>query len=176
VTNIPEFSRRFRLDEIGTVPLRVSIAADHQECAALAARFRLLDVKSLNATASLALRDECPYAEGQLEAQVTQACVATNAPVPAHIVQTFKIRFGEEQTDTESDEIELAFDDDDEMPLLNGCVDLGEAVAQTLALALEPFPRAPDAEATLRAAGVVPEGEEVRGAFAALKDLLPKRD
>ena len=37
----PEFSRRFALAEIGTVPKHVAVAADGAECAALARRFGL---------------------------------------------------------------------------------------------------------------------------------------
>ena len=51
--------------------------------------------------------------------------------------------------------------------------DLG-AVAETLALSLDPFPRAPDADAVLRAAGVLSEDEAVTGPFAALKGLKDK--
>ncbi len=56
-----------------------------------------------------------------------------------------------------------------------GTIDIGEAVAETLFLALDPYPRAPQAEEALRAAGVISE-EEVRpgGALAGLKDLLGK--
>ncbi len=53
-------------------------------------------------------------------------------------------------------------------------IDVGEAVAETLALNLDPWPRAPDAEAALRAAGVKREGEEERGPFAALAGLKDK--
>jgi uncharacterized metal-binding protein YceD (DUF177 family) len=53
-------------------------------------------------------------------------------------------------------------------------IDLGEAVAQSLGLALNPYPRSLEAERALKAAGV--KGEEdaqpVAGAFASLKDLL----
>jgi hypothetical protein len=52
-------------------------------------------------------------------------------------------------------------------------VDLGDAVAETLSLSLDPYPRAPQAEAVLREAGVKSE-EEVAPAspLAGLKDLL----
>ena len=53
--------------------------------------------------------------------------------------------------------------------------DLGEAVAQSFALLLDPFPRSPNADAVLKAAGVKEEGEVGPfGALAALKDKLGK--
>jgi hypothetical protein len=51
-------------------------------------------------------------------------------------------------------------------------IDVGEAVAETLLLSLDPYPRAPGAEAALRAAGV--KGEEEAGAFGALAGLRDK--
>ena len=59
------------------------------------------------------------------------------------------------------------------MPIEDGAIDLGEAAAETLLLALDPYPRAPNADAVLREAGVKPEGEEERepGPFAALAAL-----
>jgi hypothetical protein len=53
-------------------------------------------------------------------------------------------------------------------------IDVGEAVAETLALSLDPWPRSPDAEAILREAGVKREGEEEKGPFAALASLKDK--
>ena len=51
-------------------------------------------------------------------------------------------------------------------------IDIGEAAAETLALALDPYPRAPDAGEALKAAGV--KGEEEAGPFAALAALKGK--
>ena len=52
------------------------------------------------------------------------------------------------------DEIELSEDDCDTVFYTGGAIDLGEAAAETLALALDPFPRSPGAAAALREAGV----------------------
>ena len=69
--------------------------------------------------------------------------------------------------------MELAEGELDIVPYEGGAIDLGEAAAQTLVLALDPWPRAPDADVALRAAGVLREGEEGPGnAFAKLKGLL----
>ena len=43
-------------------------------------------------------------------------------------------------------------------------IDVGEAVAETLSLSLDPYPRAPGAEEALKAAGV--KSEEEAGPFA----------
>ena len=168
----PEFSRLYRADEIGAVPLAVSIEATPDECAALATRFDLIAVATLRATGHVMLRDKHCIAEGQFEAEVTQACVVTGEPVRAHIAQDFKLRFIDEDAVPDTAEIELSFDEYDDMPNTGDGIDMGEAVAQSMALALPPFPRGPNAARRLREAGVVSEGEETRGAFAGLKDLL----
>lgn len=167
----PEFSRTFRLDELGG-PRTVSIAAEEGERAALAARFGLTGIEKLEATAELARDGDTVTATGRLESEVTQACVASGEPVPARIVEGFALRFVPLRAESDGDEIELAEGDLDQLDYEGSSVDLGEAVAQTMALALDPFPRAPGAEEKLRAAGVL--AEEDAGPFAALKALKDK--
>ena len=62
------------------------------------------------------------------------------------------------------------------VPYDGGAIDLGETAAETMALALDPFPRGPGAEAALKAAGVISEEEAGPfGALAGLKDKLAGR-
>ena len=60
-----------------------------------------------------------------------------------------------------------------------GSVDVGEAVAETLSLALDPYPRAPEADAALSEAGVKSEAQAKAesspfAGLAGLKDKLGK--
>jgi len=168
----PEFSRPFRLDELGGAPRAVSIAAAESERAALAARFGLIGIERLEATAELTREGDIVPATCRLEAGVAQACVASGEPVPAKIAEDFALRFVPAGAEPDAEEIELEESDLDEIGYEGGSVDLAEAVAQTMALALDPFPRAANADAKLREAGVV--GEEDAGPFAALKALKDK--
>lgn len=165
----PEFSRPIRLDTLAEAPRRVSIEADEAERAALAARFGLIAVDRLTASAELSRRGADVLAEGVLEARVIQACVASGVPVPATIAEPFALHFVPEAAGPIAEEVELAETELDVIGCEGGAIDLGEAVAQTLALALDPFPRAPGADVALREAGVLGEGET--GPFAALKAL-----
>ena len=167
----PEFSRTFRLDELGGGLRAVSIAAEEGERAALAARFGLIGIARLEANAELVRDGDIVTAIGKLKADVTQACVASGDPVPAKIAEDFALRFVPAGAEPEA-EVELDESDLDELDYEGSAVDLGEAVAQTMALALDPFPRAPSAEEKLRAAGVI--GEDETGPFAALKALKDK--
>lgn len=165
-----EFSRIVRLDSLGSGARAMTIAADDAERAALARRFGLIAIARLEADAEIVREGDVVKAEGRLRAAVTQSCVACAEPVPAMIDEAFSLRFvPPENFEADADEIELSEADCDVIPYDDGAIDLGEAVAETMALALPPFPRSPDADAILKAAGVL--SEEDAGPFAALKGL-----
>ena len=168
-----EFSRGFRLDTIGTTPRTVSIEADEGERTALATRFGLVSLDHLTAVATLSLHDGAVIARGRFEARLVQSCIASADDVPAVFADPFSIRFVAALADGESaDEIELLEGDCDSVEHDGQIVDLGEAVAQTLGLAINPFPRSPRASDILKAAGVISEDDFETGPFAGLKGLL----
>jgi uncharacterized metal-binding protein YceD (DUF177 family) len=166
----PELSRPLRIDEIAA-HRHGSFAASQQELTALARRFGLRGLNRMDVSYGLEPAENGWLANGRIVADVVQACAATGQDVPAAIDTPFTIRFVEE-TGVEGDEIELSADDCDTMPIEQGRFDMGEAAAQTLALALDPFPRAPDAEAWLKAHGV--RSEDEAGPLGGLRDLLSK--
>lgn len=172
----PEFSRLFRRDEIGERPRDVRIEADDVERAALARRFHLQDLESLTGTAAIMRTAAGIRASGRIAATAMQSCVVTGGAVPATIDESFELLFVEEAAlASDAEEIELSAADCDIIGYDGQAIDLGEALAQTLALALDPFPRAPDADATLREAGVLKEEEAgAFGALAGLKKALEK--
>lgn len=169
----PEFSRPERLDTIGERARAVAVSADAAERAALARRFALVAVDRLEGQFTLR-RDAAGFlVDGRVSAAVVQACSITGDPVPATIDEPVALRFVTGMTG--EGEIELSDDAIDEVEIEGDAIDLGETAAETLALALDPFPRAPGAEAALRAAGVLSEEEHTPfNAFAAaLKGKLP---
>ncbi|HEU0135082.1 MAG TPA: DUF177 domain-containing protein [Allosphingosinicella sp.] len=172
-----EFSRPFRLDSISSEPREVRIEADEAEREALAARFELVGIEALSAAAKLFGRGETVEAAGTLRARVTQSCVATAEPVEAAIEEAFRVEFRPLPADGRPDEeVELGEGELDVVFFEGASIDLGEAVAQTLLLALDPYPRSAAAEAALREAGVKSE-EEARiesSPFAALAALKGK--
>lgn len=170
-----EFSRPFRLDTIGTTPRAVSIEASEDERSALAERFGLVSLGSLIADATLTHNDGAIMAKGQFEATLIQSCIASAQDVPARLSEPFTIRFVASLADDESaDEIELLEGDCDSVEHDGQVIDLGEAVAQTMGLSLDPFPRSPDAARILKEAGVVSEDDAETGPFAGLKGLFGK--
>jgi uncharacterized metal-binding protein YceD (DUF177 family) len=173
MTITPEFSRLIRLDSLGTQPWAVTLEADGPERAALAIRFDLVAIDRLEAEAECVREGDVVNVTGTLSGDVTQSCVASGEPVPARINESFILRFVPDPSlDTQAEEVELSEEDCDVIGYSGGGIDLGEAVAETMALALDPFPRSPTAEAALRSAGVL--SEEDAGPFAALKGLKDK--
>lgn len=169
----PEFSRLQRIDTIGEGERSVTIAADAAERAALATRFGLLAIDTLEAAFRVKRDAAGIVARGRVQAAVVQACSVTDDPLPVMIDEEVALRFVTEQEAAAEEEIELDLDALDTMAYDGTGVDLGEAAAETMALALDPFPRGPNAAAALRAAGVVSEEEaKPAGALAGLKGLL----
>ncbi|MEY4501472.1 MAG: hypothetical protein RIS52_1362 [Pseudomonadota bacterium] len=164
----PEFSRSVRIDAIGSAPQRHALEALTLERGALAKRFDLVSLNTLKADVTLFAEGGHFRAQGTFSAALAQACVVSGMPVSSQIAGPFDIRFVAAQIG-EGDDVELDADDCDEMTHDGHGIDLGEAVAQTLALMLDPFPRARDADAYLQASGLVDTGPT--GPFAALKGL-----
>jgi len=167
----PEFSRPEPVEVIGDQARTIVVTATEAERAALARRFDLLTLDRLEAR-FMVKRDLAGIAvTGTVEADLAQACSVTGAPLPVRLAEAVDLRFVEPAL--VSDEVELADDAIDTIEIEDGAIDLGETAAETMALALDPFPRAPGAAEALRAAGVVSE-EEVQpfNAFAGLKERL----
>lgn len=169
----PEFSRAVRLDTLGEQPRVMTVAAEPAERAALATRFGLLGLDRLEAELAIARVGDEVRVEGTLEAALVQACVASAAPVPASLIVPFEILFRPQpETGRPDEEVELSESEMDVIFYDRAEVDVGEAVAETLSLNLDPYPRAPEADAVLRDAGVKREGEEAKESpFAALSGL-----
>ena len=172
----PEFSRTVRLDTLGAEPRALAIEAEAEERERLAARFGLVSIQALSAEASLTRNGEAVIADGRLEAAVTQSCVATGVPLEARVEEPFRIEFRPQPAaESPDEEVELSEAEMDVVFYDSASIDLGEAVAETLSLSLDPYPRAPDADEALKEAGVKDEAEAGPfAALAALKDKLGK--
>lgn len=170
----PEFSRPVRMDQLARHAQGVTISADPAEREALARRFHLLSLDRLEAEYGLAEDAGGVSARGRLRAELVQPCVATGLPVPESIETDFVLRFvTESETGGEGEELEIDSDECDVIGYDGQVIDMGEAVAETVALAMTPYPRSPDADARLREAGVLTE--EQASPFAALLSLKDKK-
>lgn len=162
-----EFTRMIDLRHLPSTPL--GLTADASECAALAARFGLVAVKRLTATVTLTADVAVVNVKGKLTADVVQSCAVTGEDLPARIAEPVSLRFVPAQAHG-ADEVELDAADLDEIEYTGLQFDLGEALAQTMALGIDPYAEGPGADAARRAGGLL--GEQASGPFAALKGLL----
>jgi uncharacterized metal-binding protein YceD (DUF177 family) len=167
----PEFARPQRVDTIGDDPRTIEIEADSAERAALARRFALVGIDRLTGTFTIRRDAAGIVADGRVEAALVQACSITGDPLPATVDEPVALRFVPDD-EAGQDEVELGDGDIDIIPYDGSAIDLGEIAAETMVLALDPFPRGPNAETTLKQAGVL--SEEEAGPFSALAALKDK--
>jgi uncharacterized metal-binding protein YceD (DUF177 family) len=163
----PEFSRPVsvsRLPPGGRFP----IEASEGERAALARRFGLQEVGRLVAEVRLTrLAGAAVRLDAKLEADVVQSCVVTLDPVPAHVTDTFTVVYTPNLDQAE--QVELTAEEEDVERLDGDTIDIGEAVAQQLSLALDPYPHAPGAALPAEAGGGRDPADHPFAALAKIK-------
>ena len=150
-----EFSRPVDRRHITARPM--TLEANENECKALASRFELVAVKRLEATVTLEADGEAVNARGRLVAAIVQSCAVSGEDLPVTIDEPIALRFVPE-TPVDEDEIELEEAELDEVPFAGDVFDLGEAVAQRLALAIDPYAVGPNAESVREKVGLRDEG------------------
>jgi len=137
-----EFSRKLQIERIGPAGYDLTVEADAQELADLATRLKLPAVNALTCRFRLRpAQNDMFVVEGWLDAVVTQTCVVSLDDFQALVSDHFIVRLvptGRESNDIDPESI-------DEIPYRDGIIDLGEATTEQLALALDPWPRKPDA-------------------------------
>jgi len=149
--------------------MRLDLSPDEAERSAIAERLGLPALERLDAHVTLDRDGERVRARGRIRATLEQSCVATGEPVPASVDEPFDMLFMPEPAGTPDEEIELSEGDCDVVFHDGAAIDLGGALADTLALSLDPYPRSAGAESRLREAGVMTEDQ--MSPFAALAAL-----
>jgi uncharacterized metal-binding protein YceD (DUF177 family) len=168
------FAHRLKLDQVRDGE-RVKLVADEAERKSVAGRLGLSDLDCLQAHATLTRKDDLIEADGRIVASLTQNCVVTGVPVPSHVDEAFSLIFMPAPQGNRSDEeVALGPADCDVVFYDEGIIDLGSAIADTLALSLNPYPRSAGADAALKEAGILTEAEA--GPFAALAQLKKGSD
>ncbi len=142
----PEFPRPVRIDDLDEDETReIVLSATEDERRALVARFGLADLSRLEARCVLRRSGEVVHAELSLSAEVVQHCVVTLDPVPARIEQAVAVAFAPGARSLErAVDVDVDADDPPE-PIIGNAIELGEAIAEALGVALDPYPRSPGA-------------------------------
>ena len=162
----PELSRPVDRRQILARP--VAIEATEQERTALARRFAVVRIDRLEAEVALEVDGQAVNAKGRLRAALVQSCAVSGEDVAVAIDEPLALRFVPERPVTQ-EELELEEGALDEIPFSGTAFDLGEAVAQSLALAIDPYIVGPNAQRVRKEAGLLDEA--AAGPFAALAAL-----
>lgn len=161
-----EISRLVPLDRIGGAGLDIVVEAKPEELEPLARRLLIPAVHRLHCAFHLRrLEAGVIAAEGLLEAEVVQTCIVSTEPFAQEVSEAFELQFVPAGTEASDDDLEAP----DQIPYESHAVDVGEAAAEQLALALDPYPRKPGADEA------VPEPESAPHPFAALAALQRKQ-
>lgn len=163
-----EYSVVVDLRQITDAPL--VLVPDEAARRRLAGRFSITAIPAMEARVQLVREGERVTATGRLIADVIQACRVSAEDFPVHIDEPVHLRFvppvGEATPD---EEVELTADACDEIEYEGTAFDLGEALAQTLALAIDPFAEGPGADKFRAEHGL--DDPAPTGPFAALAAL-----
>ena len=163
-----EFSRTYDPRQLpGTA---VDLVASEAERAALTKRFGLVRIDRMEARVELVREAAGASATGRLTGEIVQSCAVSGEDLPVSIDEPVNLKFVPAGAASAPDEeIELKADELDEIEFTGSQFDLGEALAQTLALAIDPYAVGPDAEEARRKAGLL--DKDTSGPFAALAAL-----
>ncbi|PXW72975.1 uncharacterized metal-binding protein YceD (DUF177 family) [Blastomonas natatoria] len=171
-----EFSRPI---DLRAIPRHVvELSASATERSALARRFDIVSIGSLTATATIEERASGVEVTGRIEAALVQACAISGEDFPVRIASDYRLRFlpeaeYEAALADAGEEVELSSDDLDTIAYSGSTIDLGEAIAQTLALEIDPYAEGPGADAARAEYGL--STPEASGPFAALQALKGKQ-
>ena len=176
-----EFYRPFDTGEMSEAVAEREISANDDERAALARRFGLQALDRLSATLTVRrVRDDMFHVSGRLSAAVVQQCVVTLEPLRSSLDESVAATFVKPRAVAAKGKAGAAeegldsLEDEGPEPMDGDLIDLGEAVAQQLAVSLDPYPRAPGAslEAVLpRGRAAETEEEKRPSPFAVLESL-----
>lgn len=171
------FSYPVKVGHISANPVRIVLEADAEELKALAKFWDVVSVEYLKAELQVSRwKKDGVKVKGEVHAAVTQSCVVTLEPVSSKIDETIEQIFVPEgsklarMVTNEEGEIVLDPDGPDIPDQFTGdSIDVGAVVAEFAALAIDPYPRKPDA-AFPETAEKEPEEEKRPSPFAVLKD------
>lgn len=153
-------TRPIALASIPAEGLEIAFVAEPDERVALAKHLDLAAIDSLTANVTIRPAHGGRFVlDGRFEADVRPVCVVTLEPFVARHEEPIRIVYAEMSQAPDGDE-------DAPDPIAGGMIDVGAAVAEFLALALDPYPRRPGARFEYES-----DASSAPSAFAVLKAL-----
>lgn len=136
-------SYRLKLRRIEPSGTTIHLRATPEECSSLAIRLDLPAIARLDGQFHLQpVPGGIVLATLDMIAEVTRISVISLEPFPASVRETARLRF----VPAEGEELDDLVDPEapDDIPYTGDVLDLGAALAEQLALALDPYPRGPN--------------------------------
>jgi hypothetical protein len=134
-----EFSRPTPVSKVAGTGVSIVVHATPVECAALASRMGIPAMGSLECHFDLTAAGDpgTIHARGNLRSIVTLICVVSTEEFETRVEEAFEIHFVPAGRESHDPDPNLP----DEIPYQWDAIDLGEAAAEQLGLALDPYPR-----------------------------------
>ncbi|MBV8976091.1 MAG: hypothetical protein JO261_07075 [Alphaproteobacteria bacterium] len=162
-------SHPYELGRLGHAGAKVEIAATPEECARIAAWAGVESVELFRAGIALRRLSSTHFVyEAALDCMLVQSCVVTLDPVPSRIERDFKRELVLSEAASHAAE-PAAVDEDGREEIGSLRYDLAVPLLEELALAIDPYPRAPGVEFQPPADAA----DAPAPAFAVLKQLKP---
>lgn len=139
------------------------IDANEAERAALAQQFGVTAIPALTARVTFEPKDGAVQVEGQLMATIQQPCAVSREDITYDVSEPLSLRFvpaGSGREYAPDEEVELTAEDLDEIEYHGDAFDIGEAIAQTLALAIDPYREGPDADRVRKEKGIESDDQQ----------------
>jgi len=160
-----------RRDDVPETGLHLDLVADEATRSAVAGIAGVRGLPRLAATLDVVRQGGGLKVTGELAATVEQTCVVTLEPMTSELREPIDLAFvpprADERADATEEELDPGAEDEPE-PLVDGVADLGVAATEFLLLAIDPYPRKPDAVFEPPKAAADP-GAHPFAALAALK-------
>src|SRR5262245_41303297 len=170
-----ELSWNHLVEDIPATGLSVERTADAEERLAVAAGLDLVALSRLTARYQITPLSLGRYKlTGELQALVEQTFVVTLEPVSSEIADTYAATYWPPETMPEPAKGQVALNGEpDPEAIVAGSIDVGRIVFESLAAAIDPFPRVPGA--VFDGPLSTPAGDKPDSPFAVLANLKAKR-
>ena len=162
------------VQDIPETGLHVERSASPEEREAIARTLELIACSRLDVRYDIAVRGDGHFRlTGTLDAEVEQSCVVTLEPLTGHVAESYSVDYWPESEIPEpSGGVVDVHDEPDLEPIVGGRINVGRVVFESLAGAIDLFPRKPGV--TLEETRAAPEGGTSDSPFAVLARIRRK--
>jgi hypothetical protein len=176
VSEAPEWNHA--VQDIPESGLQVERAASPEECEGIARALDLIACSRLTARYAISPRGEGHFRlTGTLKAQIQQSCVVTLEPLTNEVEESFSVDYWPEtEIPAPTSGVVDVHDEPDLEPIVAGRLKVGRVVFESLASAIDLFPRKPGAAFEAPETSADSNGaNKSDGPFAALSRIKGKR-